>query len=380
MKIRLSLILLVLLAAFGCGTSNPLSPSPSSLAVRTYSGTASVGDFLSISLDPVAQTVTYNNYSNGDSGTIPYTVNSDGTYTFNDPTGNLVAGFEVPNYGLLIQANKAGPNHATPALITAIQKASISLSSIGGNQYNYIQFRTTAGGMEIGSVSIDTVGNATVSNYWPYGALGTGGPATPFQPAEVMPASGLQPDASGTFMKLVVDGETSYVFGTANGVFAVDTQNGAILAFQKASTKNFDPSFAGTYKAIYYEKIGANTGNGNIETGTPQLGQAILTIDASAGLTITDTQGNTLLSKVSLTPVADASYLYNASVPYNPSNPTGLADPCYGLFTYRLSNGDGPQQDVFATFVNGAILFSSFTPNSRTGSGYDYFYGVGLIQ
>jgi hypothetical protein len=42
---------------------------------------------------------------------VPYTVNSDGTYTLSDPTGNLLAAYEVPNYALLIQAAKTGPNH-----------------------------------------------------------------------------------------------------------------------------------------------------------------------------------------------------------------------------------------------------------------------------
>jgi phosphate transport system regulatory protein PhoU len=71
----------------GCGTST----TPASIkAVRNYNGTASVGDFLTISIDSNAHTVNYFNYSNGDSGTVPYTVNVDGTYTMTDPQGNLL--------------------------------------------------------------------------------------------------------------------------------------------------------------------------------------------------------------------------------------------------------------------------------------------------
>ncbi len=49
-------------------------------------------------------------------------------------------------------------------------------------------------------------------------------------------------------------GTIDYIFGTPNGVFAVDTPNGAILGLKKAASKAFDPTFAGTYKAIYYQK------------------------------------------------------------------------------------------------------------------------------
>jgi hypothetical protein len=52
------------------------------------------------------------------------------------------------------------------------------------------------------------------------------------------------------------NGTSNYVFGTANGNFAVDNPNGRILRLKKAATKDFDPTFAGTYKALYYQKTG----------------------------------------------------------------------------------------------------------------------------
>ena len=116
MKYRF-LLLAGLLLFLGCGTTSTPGNSP-----RAYSATASVGDFLSITLDPVAHTLAYTNVSNGDSGTIPYAVNSDGTYALQDPQGVLVAAYEVPNFGMIVQAAKAGPNHDMPALITAVAK------------------------------------------------------------------------------------------------------------------------------------------------------------------------------------------------------------------------------------------------------------------
>jgi hypothetical protein len=69
-----------------------------------------------------------------------------------------------------------------------------------------------------------------------------------------------------------------------------------------------------------------------------------------------------------LTPVADAAYLYDTDK---------LQDPCYGLFTYRIT-GTSTQQDVFVTFMGGTMLFSSFTGSTVQSGVYDYVYGVGL--
>src|SRR6201999_4651596 len=105
-----------------------------------------------------------------DSGTVPYVVNADGTYSLNDPKGNLVAAYEVPGYALIIEAAKTGPSLNTLALITAVESGQISLSTFEGHAYNYMQFRTAAGGLEVGSVSINSSAIGSNSSYWPYGA------------------------------------------------------------------------------------------------------------------------------------------------------------------------------------------------------------------
>jgi hypothetical protein len=358
-----------LLAMIGCGGgSRVLSTNATSApSIRAYNGTASVGDFLSLSIDSVAQTITYHNLTNGDNGTVSYTVNADGTYAINDPSGNLLSAYEVPSYVLLIEANKTGPNRDTPSLITAVTQASISVDTWKSQSFNYMQFRTSSGGVDVGTVSLDAQGNATTSSYWPYGALNMG--SDEFG-GYLMPSTSFQNGPTGTYLTLTdPGGSTDYVFGTANGVFAVDTANGAILGFKKAATKDFDPSVAGTYNAVYYQKKGATVGAGNVENGTPALNHTVVTVSGSGQITAVDPHGNTLLT-ATLTPVADALYLYDGS-------PSKLADPCFGLFTFRTIQGGGTQ-DTFVTFLNGAMLFSQFASNSSTGVGYDYLYGVGL--
>ncbi len=372
MRILLSIAIALLLVTIGCGGSSTTAVTPAAppaAQARSYSGTASVGDFLALTVDASAHTITYRNVSNGDNGTASYTVNSNGTYTITDPSGNLVSAYEVPNYALLIEATKTGPDHNTPSIITAVTEASISLDTWKNQKYNYIQFRTSSGGMEVGSVSLDAQGNATVSHYWPYGALNTMDPSQAFG-GSTMLGSDFHNGPTGTYLTLTEDnGGTSYIFGTANGVFAVDTTNGAILGFEKAATKDFDPTVAGTYNAVYYLKKNANTGMGNVETGIPTLNHATVTVTSAGHLTAVDPQGVTLLD-APLTPVADASYLYDGTG-------SKLDDPCYGLFTFRIVHG-GATQDTFVTFVNGAMLFSLYSSASDAGPGYDYVYGVGL--
>jgi hypothetical protein len=371
MKLRNLIVSLSLLTVAGCKSTSSSMPVAAPIvpqsSVHSYNGTASVGDFLTITLDSTAHTLTYSNHSNGDAGTIPYTVNSDGTYTLSDPTGNLLAAYEVPGYALLIQAAKTGPNHDTLALITAVETAPITIASVENHSYNYMQFRTAAGGVEAGGLTMSSAGAVSVSSYWPFGAENQ---QSPFNVGG-FPANSFAEDSSGDFI-VHDDGQGSFdfMFGTQNGIFAVDTPNGAILGLLKASSKDFDPTFAGTYKTIFYQKKGATTGQGNVESGTPSLGNATLTVGTNGTVTLQDSQ-NTVLATGTMAAVADTPYLYGSS--------GELADPCFGLFTIRMTTASS-QQDFFITFQGRAAIFSSFTGAlpAAQGSPYDYFYGVGI--
>ncbi len=371
MKIGLAILLIAAVLLLSCSSNSPSTVA--SPASRVYHGTASVGDFLTITVNSTAQTIAYNDLSNNTSGTVPYTVNSDGTYTLNDPTGNFLAAYEVPNYALLIQAAKTGSNANTPALVTAVESGQISMSTFEGQAYNYMQFRTAAGGMEIGSVSVGTQGTGSITSIWPYGSYNQGNQGgSPFG-SGTLDMSEAQPDPSGTFLKVPDPGNNGtfdYVFGTANGIFAVDTQNGAILGLKKATSAAFDTTVAGTYKAIYYEKTGASTGAGNVESGTPGLANAVLVVTSGGDVTVDDARGN-LVVQGTLVPVASTPYLYE-------QNMSELQDPCYGLFTFRITTPGVSQQDVFVTFMGRAMLFGSFTANLAQQGTYSYFYGVGL--
>jgi hypothetical protein len=104
-----------------------------------------------------------------------------------------------------------------------------------------MQFRTSSGGIQAGSVIIDGTGHIAVSSYSPSGALNQGGSAFQNNTLDITQA---QQDPSGTFLTLPDDncGGADYVFGTGKGIFVVDNPNGTILGLAKATSKNFDPA------------------------------------------------------------------------------------------------------------------------------------------
>ena len=205
---KLALLLAVCFLA-GCNSTSKLATSQS--AVRAYNGTASVGDFLSISIDSNALTITYKNYTNGDTGTVPYSVNADGTYTITDPNGNLLAAYEVPGSVLMVETAKSGPGHNTAALITAIETAPATINTFAGRGFNYVQFRTSSGGIELGTVTVDASGNITHGGYWPFGVVNQGSTVNNGS----FPASSVVEDASGNFFTInESNGSSDVVFGT----------------------------------------------------------------------------------------------------------------------------------------------------------------------
>jgi hypothetical protein len=189
-----------------------------------------------------------------------------------------------------------------------------------------------------------------------------------------MDLSGLTEDSSGTFLSGTIPGAgggADTIFGTSSGFFIVDSPSGSIIGLPKAASSAFDPSVAGTYSPVFYEKANVTMGAGsNVETGTPSTGQATVVVTAAANITVTDASGNTIIN-ATLTPVANSSFLYGSA--------GQLTDPCNGLFAFRAVTGTF-EHDVFVTFVGNSVVFSKFSANLpwTQASGYSYWYGVGL--
>jgi hypothetical protein len=370
----LGTVVLSLALMTGC-TKSADDDTPAAVTTHTYSGTASVGDFLTVSLDSVAHTMHYKNTTNGQDYTVPYTVASDGTYTFADPTGNLVIGYESPGYAMVIEATKAGPGGDTPALITAIESTTVTTDVFKSKDYNYMQFRTNSGGIEVGHVTCDASGNISPNHYWPFGAFN--GDSSGVFGGSTLPTVGLTANADHSALVLTTTEsgvtETDYIFATTGGFLAVDTANGAIVCMQSRASANFDAAtMAGSYQAILYEKTGCQTGVGNVETSTGQsIFKGTVTFSSTGLVTVVDAGGTTIVNNVQLTKFSDRSDLYGVGK---------VTDPCNGFFTFTTTDGAGVQQDIFVAFMDRSILMSSFVGHpAGTGSAtYDYFYGLGL--
>jgi hypothetical protein len=345
--------------------------------VRVYQATASVGDFLTITVDANAKTIAYTNHTNNESGTVSYTVGSDGAYNITTPNGHLLKAYEIPGLALVADADNTGPGANTTSLVTAILQAPISLSWLESKNFNYMQWRTADGGMEIGNVAIDASGNVVHNGYWPYGnmlqAMNSSGnqSSAPFQTGTFV-ASNFTADPSGHFMTLADTGGADTIFATQGGFFVVDMANGSLISVPQAASSAFDPATAGTYRALAFNKTDTSVDNADAETVTGTVDAYTLTLSNSGNITVVDANGTTVADQV-LQPVASTAYLQGSGK---------LPNACPGLFTYRVTNGN-LQQDVFVEFIQGALLFCSFKydiTQSTFPPTYSYFYGVALKQ
>jgi hypothetical protein len=336
---------------------------------QSYVASATVGDFLTFTLDPASKTFTYNDLTNSEQGTLPVVETSANVYGINDPSGNMVAAYQYPNYGLVVEAKKVGPDRDTVALNLALAQTPITISEVSSQPFNCLQLRTSQGGFEIGSATIDAQGNIESSSYWPLGAAAGG---TSFHNG-TFPASSVNADPSGNFLKITdEDDNVSYLFGSASE-FVIDRPDGTMLGFAKAATKDFDATHAGTYQTNAYQKLGAANGLSTVETGVPGFDNGTITVGTDGTVTFVNGQGKTV-AQGTLVPVADDPAIYGGGF-------LSLQDPCFGLFTLHLTTATS-QQDIFVAFGSQSVAFASLTttlPQAPSNT-YNYFYGIGVKQ
>ncbi len=353
------------IAVASCSLSKKTNnDAPAAPTAHDYKGTASVGDFITFHFDSAAHSMSYVNVTNGLSGSGTYTVNADGSYTISESSGCFTEALEISGYALVLRGVKTGPTRDTVSLVTSIDSQVNTVAGVANKNYNYMQFRTNSGGLEIGHVSMGSAAQITSAGYWPYGNLST--PPDAFHPANTFPGLPVPDAATGALKLTIIDSGISsdnYIFATSSGLLAVDTGNGSLICLQEASTSAMSASSAGTYRALSYGKNGANTGIGNVETPAQgSVSLATITVGSDGTLLIRNAASATLASGT-LTPIAGSAIA------------TGIGETCPGLFHATIGT-----QEVFVTFTGSALLFSSFMPVAGGGGSYDYFYGVGLKQ
>jgi hypothetical protein len=353
-------------------------PTPGA-GTHRYQTTASVGDFLQIAIDKTAHTASYENKTNGLTGAgVPYTVDAHGSYVFADPKGHLKSAIELEDYALVVDVDKAGPGKDSRALAIGAATQPIALTDLANRKLNMMQFRTKNGGMEVGNVALGTSGKGLtvdLQRYWPRGAMGGGDHTFHIGSMGTLPIT----EGPGEHAFLTITESqggftsTDYVFKTASG-FAIDMSNGNIVMLEQPASKDFDPSMAGTYRALAYDKHGAQGGpDDQAEPGDATVKAVDVKVGPSGYLVAVDESGATVIEDA-LRPVPDVTYLTGAG--------KLDAERSRGIFTFRTHDAGG-NRDVFVIFTKNGLLFSSFAPGVAQGGGdapYDYFYGAAVKQ
>jgi hypothetical protein len=369
MRLFISIVGVAVVGIAACNSysnNTPVQPVPSQ-ALRDYSAGASAGDFLTLTVDPVSETLSYENRSNNDNSTAQFSPQPDGSYKIDDPSGNLTKAYEVPGHFLIAEGTKLGIDHNSSALITAVASKPISINQVSAENFNYMEFRTIRGGFSIGTFHIDSQGNVAISCYVPFGDYFE---SAPFNRG-TFPATSLAQDASGNFLKVGnPDGSASYIFNTDN-VLIVDRPDGVTIGFKKAGTKEFDPIYSGTYQISLFQKLGAAATSVTTETGDAGFDEASLVVGVEGQVELKNSS-NHVVAQGLLTPIANVSYLFNGGI-------FSIDDPCDGIFTLHIASPTS-QQDLFIAFDRSAALFAGFRTNlplDRSNT-YDYYYGIAL--
>ncbi len=387
-NLRSTLIILAVVVLgivfFGCNSSDSDSVS----AVRDYRATAGAGDFIKMQLDSTEGTYSYENLTTEYSETGTYTAGDSGYLSFTADAGEsyLRGAFEATNLALVMIADNTGSSEDKTSIVFGLPKNTMTTSDVtdqGMSEYNLIQFRTTDGGIEIGTASFeDSI--MTSNGYEPTINGVIEGLPSDFGAEGVLE---LSDDASYVIFNKEEDmGQgpvvmQNYLFKTAlDGVLAVDTPQGSMLVIEQQETKDFQESWAGTYHAVIYEGSGTVS---EVDT-TGNVTNATITVGAGGTMTvdILDANGDvdeTPVDGAALTPMADAEVLRDGTPAYAMDN--------YGMFYYTDPSDN---REVFCIFVDGMIFFGSgkvLTEGETTDATgllevdtYEYFYGAALRQ
>jgi hypothetical protein len=364
-----TLVLALAACSGGAGSKSPTT--------HDYNGTASVGDFLTLTIDRDASVIHWANGTNGETGQAPFTLDTDGALLVATDTGQVKKAYEIAGYGVVALDPNAGPSHDRPSPVFLWEKKAATKADFKAMPLNFIQFRNS-GAFEVGCGSIAANGSAiTHSGYLPEQYLSSD---SQFSVGVTLPILSAAPDDPSTFDGVVLgdrsDGTISFqpyksvipgpdgspgVLFKAGPSWVIDVDNGSVFLLDAPTTKDWQASSAGTYHLMGWKVSGMT----NSAAGTGASFETTITLDAAGQLTVTDPGGGAP-TVVSLVPFADDTDVFG----------TGKVDlACNGLFT----NGAGNATDkLVAGFVGQNLFFGSV--KLTAGPTAEFVYGVALKQ
>jgi hypothetical protein len=363
------------LALAACGGGGASSTPPA--AVDDYNGTASVGDFLGVTIDHDASIIHWTNGTNGESGEAPFTVASDGALLVATDTGQIKKAYEIPGYGVVALDANAGPAHDRPSPVFLWEKVAATKSEFKAMAGNMLQFRNS-GAFEIGCGGIASDGSTlTHSGYLPEQLL-YGGSA--FVQGETLPILTAPPADPTTFDGIVLadkpDGTISFqayksslpgpdgnpgVLFRAGSSWVIDVDNGSVFLLDAPASKAWQPSNAGTFHLMGWRASGVTSS----AAGTGTFFETTVTLDAAGTMTMDDPGGGPP-TVVGLVPFADDADL---------AGPDRVDLACNGLFTNGAGNA---ASKLVAGFVGQNVFFGSV--KLTDGPTAEFVYGVALKQ
>jgi hypothetical protein len=366
-------ILGLALAACGGGST---SGTPAA-AAHDYNGTASVGDFLTVTIDRDASVVHWVNGTNGETGQAPFTVGADGALLVSVDTGQIKKAYEIPGYGVVALDPNAGPAHDRPSPVFLWEKASATKSEFKDMAVNMLQFRNS-GAFEMGCGSLSADGSTlTHSGYLPEQYVSSD---SPFAQGVTLPLLTSPPADPTTFDGMVLfdqsdgtiyfqpyksslggpDGNPGVLF-RAGTSWVIDVDNGSIFLLDAPATKNWQASNAGTYHLMGWRVSGLSSGS----AGTGSFFETTVGLDAAGTMTVNDPDGGAA-QVADLVPFADDTDVSGA----------GKVDlACNGLFT---NGADNAANKLVVGFVGQNIFFGSV--KLTDGPTAEFVYGVALKQ
>ncbi len=332
---------------------------------RQYQGTAPVGDFWQVTVDPAASTIAYTNNaisSGGEfrSGTVAYTAGAAGALATSD--ANILGAVEVPGTALLMNVAHAGPRGDAPSLVVGVERGAFVAANAQGKTFNFMQFRTSNGGGGVGAATISSDGSLAALTYSPSSRDTSG-----------LDAQGIfvqsNVDSGGTFLSVQDGGgDGATAFMTASGLVVVDNPNGAILLMPQASATAFAAAAAGTYKGLYYGKKAAEGGQSS-ESGTVTQGSVTVTLDAYGAVSLAPSDSAATNATVASATLSAFTSSADAG--------GGVADALRGAtWPGQLWARVADDTRLFVCLHEGALFFLVYV----SGTPYSYSYGVAMKQ
>ncbi len=332
-----------------------------------YQGTADVGDFVTIDVNHQDGTIAYENLTNGDSGTVSFVVNTDGTYTITTPDSTTLMAFEIEGLALVMEIDDAGPDANQRSLITAVMKDDLDLAGIANRQISMMQFRPHDGGFEIITSSIDQNNIMSMYDYSPMLRYGYDVSATSTSDF----STAIETDGH---LEWTHDGDVqpSIIFGTTGEFLAVDTTMGSIFGGNSPANSAFNSDWAGTYRIFQSEKEVTCPQD---EIARPELNSGEIIINDNGSMTVYVNEHYVSATPFELLPL-------RANLP---GAMAGLpAAPAYGWNGFFTIDSGDPLDEAYVGFIGNGLIFCHFHQINKSTAyedkHYEYSYGIGFKE